>query len=499
MIETFITSQRETEEGVKWRPDYHFTAPYGWLNDPNGLIYYAGWYHLFYQYNPKHCEWASMHWGHAVSKNMVNWEDLPIALTPDEAYDDDAEGGCFSGSAIEKDGILYLFYTATQHENGKVVQTQCMASSEDGVHFKKYADNPVIKTPPEGITEAFRDPKVFSYHDKWYMVVGASIGNPELDGDGRVLLYESEDFYHWNYKSSILESRNLLGTMFECPDFYPLGDKWILTCSPMKHPHNNKAMYCVGTMDFESGQYQVETYGNMDQGFDYYAPQSFLDRYGNRVTIGWQNGWLWMPWCDGFGPTSTENWRGALSIPRRVTLTESGQLKFYPVEELNVLREKISTLLQVQLKENQKIELPTNRMNSYMLKVMIDEREVGAKEIRFGLMSHEDEEAVITIDIAKKELIFDKSNADVYGRGTVSCAVRFVEHNLELLIAVDKSSIEIYINQGETCMTFNVYPEEKQVKCWVQSPGETGTVKLIEVMDMLNFREEKQVCRSGIQ
>lgn len=206
-----------------------------------------------------------------------------------------------------------------------------------------------------------------------------------------------------------------------------------------------------------------------------------------------------MPWCDGFGPTSTENWRGALSIPRRVTLTESGQLKFYPVEELNVLREKISTLLQVQLKENQKIELPTNRMNSYMLKVMIDEREVGAKEIRFGLMSHEDEEAVITIDIAKKELIFDKSNADVYGRGTVSCAVRFVKHNLELLIAVDKSSIEIYINQGETCMTFNVYPEEKQVKCWVQSPGETGTVKLIEVMDMLNFREEKQVCRSGIQ
>ena len=117
------------------RPLIHFTAPKGWINDPNGLIYYKGQYHLFYQHNPDSTEWASMHWGHAVSNDMLHWEDLPIALYPDSAYDKDEDGGCFSGSAIEKDGMLFLVYTGSVHKNGILYQTQNIAYSKDGVSF----------------------------------------------------------------------------------------------------------------------------------------------------------------------------------------------------------------------------------------------------------------------------------------------------------------------------------------------------------------------------
>ncbi len=137
------------------------------------------------------------------------------------------------------------------------------------------------------------------------MVVGGTVNGTAKDGDGRVFLYESEDLYHWKYRGAVLKSNGKLGTMFECPDLFFLDGKWVLTCSPMNHPEYNKALYCVGEMDFDNCRYTIEKIGNMDVGFDYYAPQSFLDAKGNRILMAWQNGWLWMPWWD-WGPTSSE-------------------------------------------------------------------------------------------------------------------------------------------------------------------------------------------------
>ena len=145
-----IEAKRETVQQGKFRQDYHFMAETGWINDPNGLIYFKGKYHFFYQYNPYSGFWDCMHWGHAVSEDMIHWEYLPLALAPSEVYDDHLKGGCFSGSAIEHDGKLFLIYTGTCNNGNGFEQAQCIAYSEDGIHFEKYEGNPVI-TAPEGV------------------------------------------------------------------------------------------------------------------------------------------------------------------------------------------------------------------------------------------------------------------------------------------------------------------------------------------------------------
>ena len=137
-----------TRKMTPLRPVFHFTAPYGWINDPNGFCYFKGMYHLFYQYNPHGCEWSKMYWGHAVSKDLTHWEDLPIALYPDQEYDTDEVGGCFSGSAIVRGDRLYVFYTGTSRHGNMLVQSQCMAYSDDGIKFEKYSGNPVVRHPP---------------------------------------------------------------------------------------------------------------------------------------------------------------------------------------------------------------------------------------------------------------------------------------------------------------------------------------------------------------
>lgn len=137
-----------TRKMTPLRPVFHFTAPYGWINDPNGFCYFKGMYHLFYQYNPHGCEWSKMYWGHAVSKDLTHWEDLPIALYPDQEYDTDEVGGCFSGSAIVRGDRLYVFYTGTSRHGNMLVQSQCMAYSDDGIKFEKYSGNPVVPHPP---------------------------------------------------------------------------------------------------------------------------------------------------------------------------------------------------------------------------------------------------------------------------------------------------------------------------------------------------------------
>lgn len=465
--------------GKKWRPQYHFTAPTAWLNDPNGLIYFKGWYHLFYQHNPYGCEWGAMHWGHAVSEDMLHWKDMPVALTPDQSYDSHSEGGCFSGSAVEKDGILYLFYSATVKENGKTRQTQCIATSADGIHFTKYEGNPVIEAPPEGVSEDFRDPKVFREYGKWYMVIGGSVGGADCGGDGRVLLYESKDLYQWYYKNTVLESKGKLGTMFECPDMFQVSGKWILTCSPMNHPQYNKALYCIGTMDFKTGSYQIERIGNLDYGSDYYAPQSFLDKDGNRVLIAWQNGWPWMPWCKDFGPTAEENWRGSLSLPRQIRMTRDSQICLYPVKETGSLMKCEAVDEYVEIGEEKHYIKVTNP-KCYYLKMEIDIKKTESMFIEAGLLGNGEKASVLSIDFIGAIMTLDKGNADLYGGGKINCPFPSNMEKMELDIFVDHSCIEVYVNGGLRCMTVNVYPEEKQTECWIRTPYKRAVIDRLE-------------------
>ena len=223
-----IESKKEIVKAGQMRQHYHFMPQTGWINDPNGLIYYKGKYHYFYQLNPYYGHWDYMHWGHAISSDLMHWEYLPVALAPSEEYDDHMRGGCFSGSAIEHDGKLFLMYTGTSNHGEGYVQTQCIAYSGDGINFTKYEGNPVI-CPPEGVpSDLFRDPKVWEHDGVYYMVCGAS-----RNKRGQALLYRSSDMLHWEFFNVLAESRGEWGYMWECPDFYQLEDKYVLTFSPM--------------------------------------------------------------------------------------------------------------------------------------------------------------------------------------------------------------------------------------------------------------------------
>lgn len=180
----------------RYRLNYHITTPSGWMNDPNGFSYYQGYYHIFYQYYPYSSKRGPMHWGHYRSQDLVHWEELPIALTPDSPEDKD---GCYSGSAIEKDGRLYLIYTGNHYydvnDHSRFYQTQNVAFSDDGIHFTKYSGNPVIALPPTDNSQHFRDPKVWQDGNEYYIVVGGQ----DKKGLGRAITYKSTDLLHWDY------------------------------------------------------------------------------------------------------------------------------------------------------------------------------------------------------------------------------------------------------------------------------------------------------------
>lgn len=293
------------------RLQYHFEPEHGWINDPNGLCWFNGQYHAFCQHYPHAPHWGPMHWGHAVSRDLVHWTELPIALFPDRDYEDG--GGCFSGSAVVKDGVLHLFYTSVSKALG---QTQSLALSPDGTHFEKVPENPLLRSPIDPESRDFRDPKVFPYGDGWRMVCGAG-----LDGEGQVLLFASEDLYHWTYLGPIYRRRDL-GSVLECPDLFPLGDRWVLMFSRMDD--SRAVEFQLG--DFDGAVFTPE--GDLQRpelGPDFYAAQSFSGPGGERLMMGWLYSWKRQV------PQGAER-AGALTLPRILTL-EAGKVCSRPVPQ----------------------------------------------------------------------------------------------------------------------------------------------------------------------
>jgi len=428
------------------RPLIHFTSQKGWINDPNGLIYYKGKYHLFYQFNPFGTEWSKMHWGHAVSTDMLHWEDLPIALTPDEKYENDMEGGCFSGSAIEKDGKLYLIYTASAHIDGKLQQRQCIAYSDDGVTFEKYDCNPVIDRP-EGAAPDFRDPKVFEHGGKYYIVIGGS-----MNGDGAVFLYSSDNLLNWEYEGILFSSNGKHGWMIECPDFFFLDGKWVLVFSPMSSPDRKKCVYLTGDMDFNSCSFSPLYYNNADYGFDYYAPQSFLDKNGRRISIAWLNRWLWMPFAEDWGPTEDEGWRGALSIPRVLHCVDN-RLIASPIEEMKLLFSEGDKQM-VEITETTSFLQKRDKSCVYTVEYKSCDIESAAFSIKLF------ESARLDIDLLSLTAVFSYM-AD--GKGFMTAPLRKTEgHDIKIII--DGSIVEIFLDGGYSTISVNVFKEYDSIE-----------------------------------
>jgi len=469
-----IDNKKNIVKSGKMRQRYHFMAQTGWLNDPNGLIYFRGKYHFFFQHNPYDGFWGSMHWGHAVSDDMLHWEYLPLALAPSERYDNHLRGGCFSGSAIEHDGKLLLMYTGTTNEGNGFEQTQCIAYSEDGIHFEKYEGNPIL-TAPEGIpTDRFRDPKVWKHEDTYYMVCGAS-----RDNKAQALLYRSKDMFHWTFFNVLAESRGEWGYMWECPDFYPMGDKYVLTFSPMGAGEHT-AVYLAGDFDYETGKFNSYVNGEIDWGFDYYAPQSFLAPDGRRIIVGWANEWEWMPLWKDWGPTHKEGWCGSFNIPREVRMMEDGTLQFLPIAEVETVREnpKQKDALVVTEEET---KLTAGDGVCFELKLKIDLEKTDADKLELDLRCGEGRKTVCLFDFKKAEMSVDRNEADGWSRG-ISRSVMYLKGKKELDVHIlsDQSSLEIFTDQYQNNHSNNIFAGDAQNQLKIRAYGGSVILKDIE-------------------
>ena len=301
---------------------YHYRPKKGWVNDPNGLVYFDGYYHVFYQHAPEYeIPWQQpMHWGHARTKDFLHWEELPVALFPDATYDND---GCFSGTAIVKDGVLYLFYASIYRETRETPneQTVSVAYSTDGIHFEKYAGNPVIDHYPADGGRDFRDPAVCRVGDAYYCVMAS--GHPE-SREGRLLSYRSRDLFHWEYVGIMRAWSECRFT--ECPSLVPVDGKYLLTASvcPFTENHYFHAMYG----SFKDGEFEILNEAEIDKGPDQYAGQVFHDHLGRNLLITWMPGWNYK----GYYKRDI----GCFTVPREIKV-EGGKITAYPIEELQYL------------------------------------------------------------------------------------------------------------------------------------------------------------------
>ncbi|WP_323703801.1 glycoside hydrolase family 32 protein [Mammaliicoccus sp. Dog046] len=436
----------------RYRLGFHVSAESGWINDPNGFCYFNGYYHIFYQHYPYSPEWGPMHWGHARSKDLVHWENLPIALTPGSKEDKD---GCFSGSAIVKDDTLYLFYTGHHYygdgDPDHFWQNQNMAYSTDGVNFTKYENNPVIASEPEDNTHHFRDPKVWEDNGNYYMILGSQ----GKDGLGRVILYQSSDLKDWTYIGDIAKSTNIEkeGFMWECPDLFTLNNKDILMCSPQGIKQDEKKYlnlfqtgYFLGHLNSDKTAFTRDQFIELDHGHDFYAAQTTLTPDGRRILIGWMAMW------ESPMPEKEDGWAGALTLPRELELKDN-HLYMKPVEELKALR---THTLQ---SENLVLESP---------KLLSDQLSHLEINVTHHVASIENLTTSFEIKDNSNQLILSlKYNAEINefelyraDKNDSRYATIAPHEELNLRIFVDKSSVEIFINDGEVVFTERYYTED---------------------------------------
>ncbi len=448
----------------KDRPGFHLSVRIGWMNDPNGFSWYDGRYHLFYQYHPYSSTTGPMHWGHAVSEDLLHWQYLPAALAPDEIYDRD---GCFSGSALTlEDGRHLLMYTGVlkerQRDGGlREIQTQCIAVG-DGIDYVKYAENPVLDemdVPEGGSRFDFRDPKMWKKKDGTYACV---VGNRPADGSGQILLYVSEDGFHWHFKRVLISNEGRWGKMWECPDFFPLDGKQVLLVSPQDmlpqgfEYHNGNGTVClIGTYDEETDTFIEEQDQAIDHGIDFYAPQTVEAPDGRRIMIGWMQNW------DTCGiRTPEELWSGQMSLPRELSV-RNGRLYQWPIRELDGLRRGKVVYEDVTVSGEVRLAGIKGRRVDMELKIRPAEGEPLYQKfaVRFAQdgqyrtsVSFRPRESVLKID----RKFSGSRRAIVHQRRSL---VRSGAGALELRIILDSFSAEIFVNDGEQALSLTMYTD----------------------------------------
>ena len=449
----------------QYRPQVHFSPKQHWINDPNGMVYYHGFYHLFFQYYPGSTNWGPMHWGHAISKDLVNWEEQPIALYPDSL------GYIFSGSAVVdyknttgfgKDGKVPLVAIFTSHDpigekNGKNdFQNQSIAYSlDDGKTWTKYAGNPVLKNP--GIID-FRDPKVMWYEPqkKWVMTLATK---------DRVTFYSSPDLKNWIKESEFGEKKGAHGGVWECPDLFPLDNNgkkiWVLVVNlnPGGPNKGSATQYFTGHFDghqFISNSDQIKW---MDYGADEYAGITWSNTGDRKIFLGWMSNWMYA------NQVPSVVWRNAMTFPRELKLQQVENeiyVASQPVKEISALI------------ENPSISNKINGGKSMDLSTIVEKFQVPSK-LDFSLENAENFSITLSNDENEKLVLgFDKAANQYYIDRTISGKVDFqkefaavhtaprisIDKKLKISILMDISSIELFADNGLTTMTDIIFPSK---------------------------------------
>ena len=444
------------------RPTYHFIAPYGWMNDPNGTVFWKGRWHLFFQYSPGAYTtgYALAHWGHAVSDDLVHWSDLPIALTPTPGTYD--EKGCWSGtSLVEEDRVIANYHA---HQGGNCIAT---CSDEMLVNWTKHPSNPVIPFDPA----MTYDPCIFKHSGAYYSVSGRITGakhgdgrDQEFGGKDIAYLYKSFDLSHWEYIGPLYEGGIFTepGEDCACPDFFPIGDKHML----LFLSHNTGTQYYIGS--FENERFTPETHGRMNftkplpllygmgTAGDFSAPISWAGPDGRRIMIAWVT--------EGRTTEAMKDaqWAGILSLPRDLSLDDDGILRIKPTPELEMLRTDHKSFTNISLGADELIKLDGIFGNTLELLAKITSPATGQIGFKVCQSPDETEETIITVDINAGTLTIDPSRsslrADVTGRGAQVAPFTLAPgEELELRIFIDRSVVEVFANERQ-CVTKRIYP-----------------------------------------
>jgi fructan beta-fructosidase len=448
----------------KYRPQFHFSPEDNWMNDPNGMVYYEGEYHLFYQYHPFDTVWGPMHWGHAVSRDLIHWEHLPIALHPDE------HGAIFSGSAVvdhndstgffnRNSGLVAIF----THSDGSK-QSQSLAYSNDkGRTWTKYKGNPVLieETLPD-----FRDPKVFWHEEtrKWVMILAA--GN-------HVRIYTSDNLKDWNFASTFGEKSGSHAGVWECPDLFelPVGSnpdeaKWVMIVSignEETYTEGSRTQYFIG--DFNGKTFinhnSDETVLWIDHGRDNYAGVTWSnipDEDERRIFLGWMSNWKYAH------QTPTKAWRGAMTLPRELKLaaTKGGVRLFQtPIIETDLLRkEKL-------IWENRKIDSNDDNnildINGKTIEIIAVFELNTASAFGFKVRKSEEEQAIIGYNVNNESLFIDRRHSgelsfNPFFADKHTVTIEPIDNKIKLHLFIDWSSVEVFANNGELVMTDLIFP-----------------------------------------
>ena len=454
------------------RPLFHVTGGIGWINDPNGFSCYKGEYHLFYQYHPYSTKWNSMHWGHVKTRDFIRWERLPVALAPDRAYDQD---GCFSGGAVEMpDGRQLLMYTGVQRKRRddgllEEYQTQCIAVG-DGVDYEKYEGNPVLAgadIPAGNSPLDFRDPKLWREPDGTYRAV---VGNRTADGSGAVLMYKSDDGFHWQFVTVVDACRNEYGLMWECPDFFPLDGKQVLVVSPqdmlalgLEFHAGNGNIALLGA--WEDGRFTREKVQSIDYGIDFYAAQTMQTYDGRRVMIAWMQNWA----TSNCQPMNARIF-GEMTLPRELTI-QGGRLIQNPVRELENYHGHRVAYSDVLITGETNLPGVSGRI----LDMTVTVCPVGNAYHAFRLNVAKDGEHVTYIRY--------KPEMNVVRVDRSRCGIRYdVVHvrefqvrprngEIKLRLVMDRHSLELFVNDGEQAATFIIYTPETADSISFQAEG----------------------------